>query len=119
MYFQVSIPLPLIYDFVNTLDRDDTLARLKKFRKWDVSKRLVNGPCFQQMIVDREFEPGSFGEAFKNWSNKASNKAVDLFKPRDPNDIIQKLKGSTKSFHIYTFGGLKETNKWLMENNYA
>ena len=46
-------------------------------------------------------------------------KAVDLLKPRDPNDIIQKLKGSTQNFHIYTFGGLKETNKWLTENNYA
>ena len=46
-------------------------------------------------------------------------RAVDLLKPRDPNDIIEKLKGSTKNFHIYTFGGLKETNKWLMENNYA
>jgi len=46
-------------------------------------------------------------------------KAVDLLKPRDPNDIIKKLKGSTNNFHIYTFGGLKETNKWLTENNYA
>ena len=46
-------------------------------------------------------------------------KAVDLLKPRNPNDIIEKLKGSTENFHIYTFGGLKETNKWLMENNYA
>jgi len=46
-------------------------------------------------------------------------RAVDLLKPRDPNDIIEKLKASTKNFHIYTFGGLKETNKWLTENNYA
>ncbi len=46
-------------------------------------------------------------------------KAVDLLKPRDPNDIIEKLKGSANNFHIYTFGGLKETNKWLTENNYA
>ena len=46
-------------------------------------------------------------------------KAVDLLKPRDPNDVIEKLKSTTKNFHIYTFGGLKETNKWLMENNYA
>ena len=46
-------------------------------------------------------------------------KALDLLKPRDPNDIIEKLKGSTENFHIYTFGGLKETNKWLTENNYA
>ena len=48
-----------------------------------------------------------------------ATKAVDLLKPRDPNNIIEKLKGSTENFHIYTFGGLKETNKWLMENNYA
>ncbi len=46
-------------------------------------------------------------------------KALDLLKPRDPNDIIEKLKGSADNFHIYTFGGLKETNKWLTENNYA
>ena len=46
-------------------------------------------------------------------------RAVDLLKPKDPNDIIGKLKGKTNNFHIYTFGGLKETNKWLSENNYA
>ena len=46
-------------------------------------------------------------------------KALDLLKPRDPNDIIKKLKDSSDNFHIYTFGGLKETNKWLAENNYA
>ena len=45
--------------------------------------------------------------------------AIDLLKPRDPNDLIEKLKASTENFHIYTFGGLKETNKWLTENNYA
>jgi len=46
-------------------------------------------------------------------------KALDLLKPRDPNEIIEKLKDSADNFHIYTFGGLKETNKWLTENNYA
>jgi len=46
-------------------------------------------------------------------------KAIDLLKPRDPNNLIEKLKGSTENFHIYTFGSLKETNKWVMENNYA
>ena len=54
-----------------------------------------------------------------NFIKSNMTKAVDLLKPRDPNDIIEKLKGSTKNFHIYTFGGLKETNKWLTENNYA
>ena len=33
--------------------------------------------------------------------------------------LIKNLKSSTENFHIYTFGGLKETNKWLEENNYA
>jgi len=37
-------------------------------------------------------------------------KALDLLKPRDPNDIIEQLKDSADNFHIYTFGGLKETN---------
>ena len=54
-----------------------------------------------------------------NFLKSNITKAVDLLKPRDPNDIIEKLKGSTENFHIYTFGGLKETNKWLMENNYV
>jgi len=40
-------------------------------------------------------------------------------KPKDPNDLIENLKKLTENFHIYTFGGLKETNKWLEENNYA
>ena len=44
---------------------------------------------------------------------------MDLLKPRDPNDIIEKLKGLTENFHIYTFVGLKETNKWLTENKYV
>ena len=54
-----------------------------------------------------------------NFLKNNMTKAIDLFKPRDPKEIIEKLKGSTQNFHIYTFGGLKETNKWLMENNYA
>ena len=54
-----------------------------------------------------------------NFLKSNITQAIDLLKPRDPNDIIEKLKGSTENFHIYTFGGLKETNKWLTENNYA
>ena len=34
-------------------------------------------------------------------------------------DLVDKIKERTKHFHIYTFGGLKETNNWLKENNYA
>jgi len=54
-----------------------------------------------------------------NFLKSNMTKAVDLLKPRDPKDMIEKLKGSTENFHVYTFGGLKETNKWLTENNYA
>ena len=44
---------------------------------------------------------------------------LDLMKPKDPNELIEKVKSHTNNFHIYTFGGLKETNKWLMENKYV
>jgi methylenetetrahydrofolate reductase (NADPH) len=29
------------------------------------------------------------------------------------------MKKFSDNFHIYTFGGLKETNKWLKENGYV
>jgi len=48
-----------------------------------------------------------------------AGKAVDLFKPRKPDDMIEKIKSTSQNFHIYTFGGLIETNKWLSENNYV
>ena len=54
-----------------------------------------------------------------NFLKSNVSKTFDLLKPKDPNDIIEKLKGVTENFHIYTFGGLKETNKWLMDNNYV
>ena len=54
-----------------------------------------------------------------NFLKSNVSKALDLLKPRDPNDIIEQLKDSADNFHIYTFGGLKETNKWLTENNYV
>ena len=54
-----------------------------------------------------------------NFLKSNATKAVDLLRPRDPNDLIAKIKNSTDNFHIYTFGGLKETNRWLEKNNYA
>jgi len=54
-----------------------------------------------------------------NFLKSNFSKALDLMKPKDPNELIGKVKDSTKNFHIYTFGGLKETNKWLMENKYV
>jgi len=54
-----------------------------------------------------------------NFIKSNLGKTFDLLKPKDPNDLIEKVKSVTSNFHIYTFGSLKETNKWLMENNYA
>ena len=54
-----------------------------------------------------------------NFIKSNATKALDLLRPSDPNELIEKVKSSTNKFHIYTFGGLKETNEWLEENNYA
>ncbi len=54
-----------------------------------------------------------------NFLKSNFSKALDLLKPKDPNDLIGKIKSHTDFFHIYTFGGLKETNKWLKENSYV
>jgi len=54
-----------------------------------------------------------------NFLKSNFSKALNLMKPKDPNDLIGKVKPHTDFFHIYTFGGLKETNKWLMENKYV
>ena len=54
-----------------------------------------------------------------NFIKSNFSKAIDLLKPKDPNDLIGKVKKFSENFHIYTFGGLKETNKWLKENNYV
>ena len=54
-----------------------------------------------------------------NFLKSNATKALDLLRPSDPNNLIEKVKESTNHFHIYTFGGLKETNKWLEKNNYA
>jgi methylenetetrahydrofolate reductase (NADPH) len=54
-----------------------------------------------------------------NFLKSNFTKALDLLKPKDPNELIGKVKSHTDNFHIYTFGGLKETNKWLKENGYV
>ena len=54
-----------------------------------------------------------------NFLKSNFSRAIDLLKHKNPNDLIEKVKNFSKNFHIYTFGGLKETNKWLKENNYV
>ena len=54
-----------------------------------------------------------------NFLKSNFGKALDLLKPKDPNELIGKVKKFSENFHIYTFGRLKETNKWLKENSYV
>jgi len=54
-----------------------------------------------------------------NFIKSNLGKTFDLLRPKDPNDLIKKVKSVTSNFHIYTFGSLKETNTWLMEKKYA
>ena len=54
-----------------------------------------------------------------NFIKSNLGKTLDLLRPKDPNDLIKKVKSVTSNFHIYTFGSLKETNTWLMEKKYA
>ena len=54
-----------------------------------------------------------------NFLKSNATKALDLLKPSDPNKLINELKNVTNNFHIYTLRGLKETNEWLIKNNYA
>ena len=49
-----------------------------------------------------------------NFIKSNLGKTFDLLRPKDPNDLIEEIKSITSNFHIYTFGSLKETNKWLM-----
>ena len=54
-----------------------------------------------------------------NFIKSNLGKTLDLLRPKDPNDLIEKVNSVTSNFHIYTFGSLKETNTWLMEKKYA
>ena len=54
-----------------------------------------------------------------NFIKSNLGKTFDLLRPKDPNDLIEKVKSVTNNFHIYTFGGLKETSAWLLKKKYA
>ena len=118
-------------------DLEKAMTDKKPFADYIVTQWLLDADCIDKFISKQSLPvhvgitgPLKISSLLKfanivgaknslNFIKSNMTKAVDLIKPRDPNDIIEKLKGSTENFHIYTFGGLKETNNWLMENNYA
>jgi len=122
---------------ISDSDLEKAMINKKPFADYIVTQWLLDADCISKFISKQSLPvhvgitgPLKISSLLKfanivgaknslNFLKSNMTKAVDLFKPRDPNDIIEKLKGSTDNFHIYTFGGLKETNKWLMENNYA
>ena len=122
---------------ISDKDLEKAMTDKKPFADYIVTQWLLDADCISKFISKQSLPvhvgitgPLKISSLLKfanivgaknslNFIKSNMTKAVDLIKPRDPNDIIEKLKGSTKNFHIYTFGGLKETNKWLMENNYA
>jgi len=118
-------------------DLEKAMIDKKPFADYIVTQWLLDADCISKFISKQSLPvhvgitgPLKISSLLKfanivgaknslNFIKSNMTKAVDLIKPRDPKDIIEKLKGSTENFHIYTFGGLKETNKWLMENNYV
>ena len=122
---------------ISDKDLEKAMTDKKPFADYIVTQWLLDADCIAKFVSKQSLPvhvgitgPLKISSLLKfanivgaknslNFIKSNMTKAVDLIKPRDPNDIIEKLKGSTQNFHIYTFGGLKETNKWLMENNYA
>ena len=122
---------------ISDKDLEKAMTDKKPFADYIVTQWLLDADCIVKFISKQSLPvhvgitgPLKISNLLKfanivgaknslNFIKSNMTKAVDLLKPRDPNDIIEKLKGSTSNFHIYTFGGLKETNKWLTENNYA
>ena len=70
------------------------------------------------LIISKKYKIG-VPEMSLLYCLKQENIDMVLFGVESTNQLIENLKSSTENFHIYTFGGLKETNKWLEKNNYA
>jgi len=122
---------------ISDKDLEKAMNEKKPFADYIVTQWLLDADCIAKFVSEQSLPvhvgitgPLKISSLLKfanivgaknslNFIKSNMTKAVDLIKPRDPNDIIEKLKRSTENFHIYTFGGLKETNKWLMENNYV
>jgi len=122
---------------ISDKDLEKAMIDKKPFADYIVTQWLLDADCIAKFISKQSLPvhvgitgPLKISSLLKfanivgaknslNFIKSNMTKAVDLLKPRNPNDIIEKVKSSTENFHVYTFGGLKETNKWLMENNYA
>ena len=73
-------PLELIFKFVDTLDKKDTLSHMRRFGKTDTSKVVYSeNRSARYTILEEDFPPDSFGDEFKRWLNQ-DGYIVDLFK---------------------------------------
>lgn len=78
--FQTDIyaPLPVIFEFVNKLDKDKMKKIYRRFQKTKTGKKLLNKKEHFLDLVDKgNFKPGTFGYEFQAWRKK--DKLVDVF----------------------------------------
>jgi len=78
--FQTDIyaPLPVIFEFVNKLDKDKMKTIYRRFQKTKTGqKALKKKEHFLDLVDKGKFEPGTFGSEFQAWRKK--DKLVDVF----------------------------------------
>ena len=122
---------------ISDSDLERAMKDKKPFADYIVTQWLLNPEVINQFVLKQDLPvhvgitgPLKLSSLIKfanivgaknsiNFIKSNASKALNLLRPSDPNELINKVKSSTTNFHIYTFGGLRETNKWLEYNKYA
>ncbi len=122
---------------ISDSDLEKAMKDKKPFADYIVTQWLLNPDVINQFVLKQDLPvhvgitgPLKLSSLIKfanivgaknsiNFIKSNASKALNLLRPSDPNELINKVKSSTTNFHIYTFGGLRETNKWLEHNKYA
>ncbi len=122
---------------ISDSDLERAMKDKKPFADYIVTQWLLNPDVINQFVLKQDLPvhvgitgPLKLSSLIKfanivgaknsiNFIKSNASKALNLLRPSDPNELINKVKSSTTNFHIYTFGGLRETNKWLEYNKYA
>ena len=101
MYFQVfqtdrQSPLPLIFKFVNSLDKVKLKEIYRRFKKCEHASRVLKSKTHVLDIIDDgDFEPGTFGAEFKAWSKRDT--VLDVFSVYYPTKKITPLSQFLRS----------------------